>query len=242
MIQYMPPKYVVVVNAIQQRIEEGTYPPGSLIPSEAALSNEFDVSRPTAVRALGILQRDGWIEAEQGKGRFVRSRSAIASRQPAGHKLGMLHQEEATQVSIVKAGPVLASARIAAALQVDEGTPVVMRQRVVSTEVGPVELGTFYAPVDLVSGTGFGDPDPIKEGVLKRLSRKKTVEFDHATERISARHPTKDEAKLLQVDSKECLLSVLLTIHDRAGKALLAADLLLLPSSRHELEDTFPIA
>ena len=43
------------------------------------------------------------------------------------------------------------------------------------------------------------------------------------------------------MDGKECMLSVLLSIFDRAGKPLLVVDMLM-PSSRHEIEDTVPLA
>ncbi len=241
MIEVSPPKYVRVVNGIQRRIQDGTYPPGSAIPSESALMAEFKVSRPTAVRALGILQQDGWIDSEQGKGRFVRSRSAIESRRPANDMTEIVNQNEtAVGVEILKVTPVLANERVAGALGLATGTPVIMRQRVASNDQGPIELVSFYIPVELASGTGVSEEGPIPEGVLQRLSRRKAVEFDHATERISARHATKDEGKLLSVDGKECMLSVLLSIFDRAGKPLLVVDMLM-PSSRHEIEDTFPL-
>ncbi|MBB5871097.1 GntR family transcriptional regulator [Allocatelliglobosispora scoriae] len=234
------PKYVVVVNAIQQRIEDGTYQPGSAIPSEAALIAEFGVSRPTTVRALGILQRDGWLDAEQGKGRFVRSRASIASRQPPGQASTLLKQEERAGVKLLFVGPVLASPRTAAALEIEPGTPLIARQRIVTSEIGPIELGTSYIPVDLASGTGLGDHSAITEGLLQRLKQRKGVEFDHATERISARLPSEEEATYLEVDPTECLLTVLFTAFDRAGRPLFAVDVLV-PASRRELEDAFPI-
>lgn len=81
-INVPPPKYAVVVNAVQQRIEDGTYAPGAAIPSETQLMAEFDTSRPTVVRALGILQQDGWIESQQGKGRYVKGRPRPARSSP----------------------------------------------------------------------------------------------------------------------------------------------------------------
>ncbi|MFC4530195.1 GntR family transcriptional regulator [Sphaerisporangium dianthi] len=63
----------------QRRIESGDYPPGSLLPSENQLINEFGVSRPTVVAALRVLREQGWIDSQQGKGRFVRGRSAMTS-------------------------------------------------------------------------------------------------------------------------------------------------------------------
>src|SRR5690348_15067878 len=79
-IEVAPPKYVLIVNAVQQRIESGTYPAGVMIPSETELMREFGASRPIMVRALDLLRQDGWIESHQGKGRFVLGRPARASR------------------------------------------------------------------------------------------------------------------------------------------------------------------
>ena len=37
-IETPPPKYTTIINAVQARIEAGTYRPGMLLPSEAALT------------------------------------------------------------------------------------------------------------------------------------------------------------------------------------------------------------
>lgn len=235
------PKYVVVVNTIQRRIEDGTYAPGSAIPSEAQIMAEFSVSRPTAVRSLGILQKDGWIDAEQGKGRFVRSRSSIASRQTPGEASALLlRQEETPEVKLLRVGPVLATARVGGALDLEPGTPVIARQRLVTAEIGPIELGTAYVPVELAAGTGIGDDAPIAEGLIRRLEQVRGVEFDHAIERISARLPSKEEAAVLEIKAGDCLLAILLTAFDRSGAPLLVVDVII-PAARHELEDVFPL-
>src|SRR4051794_15880797 len=73
-MDFEPPKYARVVSEIQSRIENGTYAPGATLPSEAQLVKEFLVGRTTVVRALQMLQRDGWIDREHGRGTFVRGR------------------------------------------------------------------------------------------------------------------------------------------------------------------------
>ncbi len=240
-IRAKQPKYALIVNSIQQRIEDGTYPPGSAIPSEAQLIAEFDVSRPTTVRALGILQQDGWIDSEQGKGRFVRSRSAYASRREPNQASLLLQQADTVEAKLLKAGPVLVPARIASVLGIDEGTPVLSRQRIVTSDTGPVELSTSYVPVELSARAGIGDKAPIPEGLLRRLIERNGAEFDHATEQISARHPSQEEASLLEVDHDECLLTILCTAFDRHGNPQLAVDVAI-PTSRHEFLDSFPLA
>lgn len=72
LLEFAPPKYALIADTVQERIASGVYPVGSKIPSEAQLGVEFQASRPTVVRALGILQRAGLLEATQGSGRFVR--------------------------------------------------------------------------------------------------------------------------------------------------------------------------
>jgi GntR family transcriptional regulator len=66
------PKYAQIVKALQERIETGFYPFGAMLPSEYQLVEEFGVSRSTIARALEILRYQGWVDAEQGRGRFVR--------------------------------------------------------------------------------------------------------------------------------------------------------------------------
>jgi GntR family transcriptional regulator len=72
------------------------------------------------------------------------------------------------------------------------------------------------------------------------VAARKGVVFDHAAERISAKLPSAEEARLLEVGRRDPLLAVLLTVCDRTGKPLLVLDVVV-PTSRHELEDVFPI-
>lgn len=68
-----PVKYAQIVAALRQQIADGTYPPGSLLPSETQLIEEFGVSRPTVVRALEELKLRGEIDREHGRGSFVKA-------------------------------------------------------------------------------------------------------------------------------------------------------------------------
>ena len=65
------PLYLRVYKKIQKRIEEGEYTENELIPSEAALQKEFDVSRITIRRALQDLELAGFIKIRKGKGAQV---------------------------------------------------------------------------------------------------------------------------------------------------------------------------
>jgi GntR family transcriptional regulator len=240
-IEFAPPKYALIVNTIQQRITNGTYQPGSTLPSETALIREFKVSRPTVVRALEILREQGWINAHHGKGRTVRGRIAISTRRPAEHPYALLEGTERADVRVLSAGEIPAPARAASVLGIPEGTPIVARRRVVvAKRLGPIELGTAYVPADLAAGTQVGETAPLADGLLAHLSKAKGVAFDHVVERISARQATAEEARLLELDRRECLLTAMLAVCDQAGQPLLALDVQL-PASRRELEDAFAL-
>src|SRR4051794_382576 len=108
-IEYSPPKYVTIVNALQARIEDGTYASGVMLPSETVLMGEFNASRPTVVRALEILRQDGWIETQQGKGRFARSKPNV--RTMPSRASALLGDEVKGQVRVVDVAEVPAPAR-----------------------------------------------------------------------------------------------------------------------------------
>ena len=73
--------YVKIADELRARI--GELPPGSALPSEALLGNEFHVVRNTIRRALAILEDEGLIQTMPGKGRVVRPAPGTAG----GHGL-----------------------------------------------------------------------------------------------------------------------------------------------------------
>jgi DNA-binding GntR family transcriptional regulator len=64
--------YAKIADVLRQRISSEDLAPSSLLPSEAALCEEFAVVRNTVRRALAVLEDEGLIETLPGKGRIVR--------------------------------------------------------------------------------------------------------------------------------------------------------------------------
>jgi GntR family transcriptional regulator len=240
-IEHGPPKYAVIVNALKSRIEDGTYPPGSMLPSESALLQEFDTSRVTVVRALQLLFNDGWIDSEKGKGRFVRESRPEELRPFPAHAAALLTDEVEGRVRIIDVAEAPAPNRAVVALDLPEESRVVIRRRLVVVDgVGPVELGTAYIPLKLAEGTGVRSLELLPDGLLRHLSRRKGIQFDRATERISTRPVTEDESRLLEIASDEWVLTAMFTVYDRTGAPAFALDIAV-PPGRHEFEDSFSI-
>jgi GntR family negative regulator for fad regulon and positive regulator of fabA len=56
-----------VERLLIEAILGGTFPPGSALPGERALSKELGVARPALREALQRLHRDGWLDIQQGR-------------------------------------------------------------------------------------------------------------------------------------------------------------------------------
>src|ERR1700684_393609 len=143
--EYAPPKYAQVVDEIKRRIEQGEYEPGSLLPSEHQLGQDFGVSRPTIVKALSALRQENWIETQQGKGSFVRGRPALADAERTRPAHNVLELPEAQlEGDLVQAGVKIAPAHVAALLDLDMGAKAFLRQRIIKEDGEPVELASAW--------------------------------------------------------------------------------------------------
>ncbi|WP_353471760.1 FadR/GntR family transcriptional regulator [Salipiger sp. H15] len=60
-----------VRDRLRAQIEGGQYAPGSRLPSEAKMTQEFEVSRTVVREAVASLRYDGLVEPRQGAGVFV---------------------------------------------------------------------------------------------------------------------------------------------------------------------------
>jgi DNA-binding GntR family transcriptional regulator len=74
------PRYAQIQKILENRLIDGIYPIGSLIPPELDLAAEFNISRTTIREALRYLTERGYVERRQGVGTRVisnRSRSTF---------------------------------------------------------------------------------------------------------------------------------------------------------------------
>jgi GntR family transcriptional regulator len=77
------PLYVKIAAELRDQIHDGTYPPGSLLPSRNEITEMFGVSAITARDALSIICQEGLAKAVRGRGHIVRrqrSRMTVPSR------------------------------------------------------------------------------------------------------------------------------------------------------------------
>jgi GntR family transcriptional regulator len=84
------PLYAKIAAELREQIKDGTYPPGSLLPSRNELAAMYSVSAITARDALAVLSHDGYARAIRGRGHIVsrkRPRLTVPGRMYAAEDL-----------------------------------------------------------------------------------------------------------------------------------------------------------
>ena len=239
--EYTPPKYAQVIDELRRRIESGEYPPGSLLPSEHQLSDEFQIARPTVVRALRVLRQDGWIETQQGKGSFVRGRPALAGLESPRTGEQALNRDEAREPGeVIEAGAAAPPARVSALLGAAGKGEVLARRVLIRQDGEASELLTWWVPAALADGTDLGTAEPLHGGVRGHLARRKGVRVDHVLEQVTARHPTPKEARLLGVGKSAPMLAMYVAAREASGDPVLVLEVVM-PGDRHELKEAYQV-
>ncbi len=67
----IPPTMDELLDSLLKRLNDGTYPPGSQLPSGQTLADEFNVSQSTISRAVAKLRKQGILIGRPGRGVFV---------------------------------------------------------------------------------------------------------------------------------------------------------------------------
>jgi DNA-binding GntR family transcriptional regulator len=147
------PKYRQIADHIRDQILRGDYLPGAEILSERQLAREWQVSRPTAARALQVLRIEGLAESRQGSGTYVRDLRARRRALRRSYRLGQRGAYGPDEsVEITDAGIVEAPDYAAAAFGLDVPARAMRRRQLVSRDgSGPVEIVTSWWPAELAT-------------------------------------------------------------------------------------------
>ncbi|HWH01150.1 MAG TPA: GntR family transcriptional regulator [Pilimelia sp.] len=201
--------YRQIADQLRRAIERGEYDGDEgRLPSESELMTQYDVSRVTARRALGVLVTDGLVLAQHGRGWFVRrkppvkrlgsDRFARRGEGKAAFTVDMEASNRPFRVEVLHVGRAAAPEEVGARLGVASGDEVVVRRRRYLAEEQPIEVATSYIPLDVAAGTPIEEANPGPGGIYARMEDKGFT-FERYDEEIAARMPTEEEARLLQL-------------------------------------------
>ncbi|KWX68422.1 GntR family transcriptional regulator [Mycobacterium sp. NAZ190054] len=141
------PLYRQLSDVLQMRLTHRAKP-GDKLPSEAELSQEFDVNRLTVRRALDELNQRGLIETVRGKGSFVatpRMRYDMSAGRDASFTRTMLEAGHRVAIEVLSTD-IAESDEAGAALRTQEPLFVCTTLRLVDDE--PWSVSTTSIPTD----------------------------------------------------------------------------------------------
>lgn len=130
--------------------------PGDRLPTEALLSDRFGVGRSTTREALKLLEQDGVVIAEQGRGRFLSPIGSLAVERPVTRYESVSEMLEtmgiAVTTTVLSVEETAATDVEAEALGLRAGDPVIRTLRLRSREGEPLMVNVNTVPRDCLPG------------------------------------------------------------------------------------------
>ncbi len=222
-----------IADALREAIDKGRFREGDKLPSETELVDHFGVSRMTVRNALSLLQQEGLVLSEHGKGVFVRPRPPV--RRLASDRFARRHRDQGKAAFTVEAEAAGSRPEVDS-LEVKEERPspdisarlgsprkVLARRRRYLLDGRPVEFATSYLPLDLARNTPIAQPNPGPGGIYARLEEM-GHRLDHFDEEIRARMPSPAEVRTLQLASGVPVIHLVRTAYDAEGRAVEVCD------------------
>ena len=137
-------------------IDDGRWPAGHQVPPERELARTYGVSLITVRRALDELAREQRIERARGRGTFVLpSRIDRDLDEPLSFSEEMQRRGLSPQTRLIAAQPETAGEPVAAALDIEPGSPTLFVERLRLADGDPFLLEQAYLPAERFPGCQF---------------------------------------------------------------------------------------
>ena len=167
------------------------------LPSENELAERHGITRATVRHALDVLEQDGWIFREKGKGSFAAVRRVEHElTQLVSTTEDMRRRGWPLATQVVSLEQTEAAAYVAHALELPERTLVYELCRLRIVDGQPLSLQTAYLPVELCPQLEGND---LTDSLYRLLETRYGLRLWTGREVLRARCATPYEAHLLQV-------------------------------------------
>ncbi|RKR92356.1 GntR family transcriptional regulator [Micromonospora pisi] len=221
-----------IADDLRAAIDRGELRADARLPSERELSMTYGTARNTAREAISILQSEGLVVAQHGRGVFVRkrwplirlgaSRYSRRLRQETGlspFRIEVSRQGRAPRTecrSVTRERPPL---DVADRLSLDPATSeVVRRENWYYADEEPVQLGVTYIPVDIAGDSVLATEKTLGTGSIYARFEDLGYPIARIREEVSARMPSTDESARLAVPPGVPIIEVLHTGYDAEGR------------------------
>ncbi|KAA8743429.1 GntR family transcriptional regulator [Pseudomonas koreensis] len=140
------PLYQRLRDQLADQIANNRWRPGEAIPTEAALSAEYQLSTGTVRKAIDALVSEGILERQQGRGTFIRRAQFQSSLFRFFRFQTVSGERQVPESRILSIEPVAAPSAVAQALGLPVDAPVIRIVRVRLLDVKPVLAEEIWLP------------------------------------------------------------------------------------------------
>ncbi|CAH0195049.1 HTH-type transcriptional repressor DasR [Arthrobacter sp. Bi83] len=197
------PKYYVLKEQILALIEDAA--PGTLIPTERALAEQYSTSRTTVRQAIGELVAEGRLDRTQGRGTFVAPPKVTHVRQLTSFSDDAASQGLTASAKILDMSTVAADPVTARRLGVDPGTDVHRVERIRLVNGEPLAHETAFlagALPDLAHNV------ETRGSLYSALSEDYGIRIIEVEDTVETKLAGPDEVRLLDVEMGAPMLLV----------------------------------
>jgi GntR family transcriptional regulator len=209
------PAYLRIAEELRGGIRDGSYPPGSKLPTMAVLSEVHEVSEIVVRQAIALLRGEGLVETRRGGGTVVRvfpparrvamDRYRLETRPLAAPATSFTHDQRIhwRDYRLDRTySRVPADAALAALFELPAKTELLRRRFVFHAREAPQQISVNYLPWELVAGTAVADPErePWPGGTPAQLAFLGHP-LTRVEESVRSRMPTPEEAETLRMTS-----------------------------------------
>jgi GntR family transcriptional regulator len=207
-------RYAEIADFLRGLVAESV--PGDRLPSDTELAAKFAVSRMTARHAVQVLEREGLLKREQGRGTFVTPRTVprlLGS--PLSFTTSMLARGLTTTSKILGVTVEPPAAEDVAALGLDPGKQVQVLTRLRLADDVPMAIERAVLAPDVAA---------VVESIAGHSLHQQFIAIGRiptwARSRVSARLATSQERRLLDLSARGVILNENRIIYDQDDKPL----------------------
>ena len=245
------PMYRQIAEDLRQKILSGMIAPGSQIPTELELREEYDASRNTVRDAIKWLINLGLVATRPGQGTFVVEKiDPFVTTLSGNPKTGFGGGEGTSYLSEVsdrKRTPTTSRIRveiqeaepdIAEKLEKPPGSVVISRHEKRYIDGTPWSMQTSFYPMEFVEdgAVRLTHPDDIREGTVRYLADELGIHQNGYRDWIVVRVPDTDETDFfrLPADGRTSIIQASRTAFDGNGKPM-RVTVTVYPADRNQL-------
>jgi GntR family transcriptional regulator len=214
-------RYGKLALAMRDRILQGEWAPGEVIPAESALAQSYGVALGTIRQALALLVEDGVLQRRHGRGTFVTKGVDGASMMRFFRFRGVDDgQSEAPESRILSSRMRSASTQEVNAFNMVKGAQVLQLERLRSLGNDPCLLETIVVPLPLFGKLAESDSDTWGDLLYPMYQQRCGVVIQKTHDSLSFSQLNATQAKRLKLAPAHPCVLVERRAFDMAGRCV----------------------